>query len=136
LRDRFVTSDHDYFATSDFSDYFRRFYKFNWPFAFEDTYIHDIHTNTYRVSPIFQLYHENISYWGVQMPFFKRFPELAQDIIPRHDNTPSATMERIQTSGKVPESGHLVGKADISMSDMFAQGDLLEELFNGYPNVS
>lgn len=132
LRDRLIANDHDYFApTSDFSDSFRRNYKFNWPFPFEDAYVYDRQANTYRISPIFERYHKNIRYWGVQKPFFERFPELVHDIVCHDDD--DGPVPRIQAVDTMAEGGG--STADKIFSGMFTEGELTE-LFNDYPQLA
>lgn len=128
-----MQGNHHYFSSSDFSEYFSRYYKFNWPFPFEDAYVYDKAANTYRVSPIFERYHRNISYWGVQRPFLERFPELTHDIIcldsPNPRNLGGARAVMMEN-----------GYADIASfeklhSGIFLEGELAE-LFNDYPQLA
>jgi hypothetical protein len=128
-----MQGNHHYFSSSDFSEYFSRYYKFNWPFPFEDAYIYDKAANTYRVSPIFERYHRNISYWGVQRPFLERFPELAQDIIcfdgPNPINLGGA--RAVMMENRHSETG----SSEKSYSGVFTEGELTE-LFNDYPRTA
>lgn len=133
LRDRLMEGNHNYFVTKDFSEYFRRYYKFNWPFSLEDSYIYDRDANTYRLSPIFERYHRNITYWGVQKPFLERFPELVNDIMGN-----SEASQRPRSPGVTRNEGVSVEAAaamDRMFSGVFTEGELTE-LFNDYPQVA
>lgn len=133
LRDRLMEGNHNYFATKDFSEYFRRYYKFNWPFSLEDSYIYDRDANTYRLSPIFERYHRNITYWGMQKPFLERFPELVNDIMGN-----SEASQRPRSPGVARNEGVSVEAAaamDRVFSGVFTEGELTE-LFNDYPHVA
>ena len=133
LRDRLVDGNHNYFATNDFSEYFRRYYKFNWPFSFEDTYIYDRAANTYRISPIFERYHRNITYWGVQKPFLDRFPELVSDIM--GNNEASQRPRSLEVTRDEGVSVEAAAAMDRIFSSVFTDGEMTE-LFNDYPHLA
>jgi hypothetical protein len=128
-----VEGNHNYFAINDFAEYFRRYYKFNWPFPFEDAYVYDRAANTYRISPIFERYHRNISYWGVQKPFLERFPELVNDIICHNERSPSPMIPGVTRIESVPVD--TTAAMDKMLSGIFTEGELME-LFNEYPQIA
>ncbi|CZR67335.1 uncharacterized protein PAC_17234 [Phialocephala subalpina] len=134
LRDRLVETHHDYFTTSDFSIYFRNYYKFSWPFPFEDTYIYCKDTNTYQLSPVFERYHRDLKYWGVEKPFLEKFPELAQDIsLCLSDADPLyPVFHELGVIGDVHEDN---SNADGASSDGFTEL-AMAELFDNYPQVA
>jgi Domain of unknown function (DUF3425) len=134
LRDRLVEGNHQYFSTNDFSDYFSRYYKFNWPFPFEDAYVYDRAANTYRISPIFERYHRNISYWGVQRPFLERFPELVHDII-CVDPSPCPVNMGGGRAAPMANGAAEAAALDKIYSGIFTEGEFTE-LFNDYPRVA
>jgi len=82
LRDRLVEAHPFYFASGDFSFAYRKSFKFNWPFPFEDTFVEDEMTGAYHISPLFQRYHRDLTNWGMERTFFQRYPELTDDIAP------------------------------------------------------
>ncbi|KFZ13384.1 hypothetical protein V502_06634 [Pseudogymnoascus sp. VKM F-4520 (FW-2644)] len=134
LRDRLIDSNHSYFATSDFSAYFRRHYKFSWPYSFEDTYVHNKESNTYQMSPMFARYHCNIKYWGVERPFLEKFPELAGDITLIDSNMDVFHQQPLQTMGYVESPPEDATTPDILFSAGFTDGEIAE-LFDNFPQV-
>lgn len=134
LRDRLIDSNHSYFATSDFSAYFRRHYKFSWPYSFEDTYVHNRESNTYQMSPMFARYHRNIKYWGVERPFLEKFPELAGDITLIDSNMDVFQQQPLQTMGYVESPPEDATTPDILFSAGFTDGEIAE-LFDNFPQV-
>ena len=80
LRDLLVRHHNYYFATSEFSDHYRKHFKFNWPFGFDETYRRDPLTNKYRISPLFERYHRDMRCWSLGKVFFEKFPELLGEI--------------------------------------------------------
>lgn len=134
LRDRLVEANLQYFATRDFSIYFRRHYKFSWPFSFEDAYIYCKDSNNYRLSPIFERYHRDLKNWGVEKPFLQKFPELAQDISLCHsDADPSYPLfHRIGVVIDIHEDAANAGRRfSVGLTEPEIMG-----LFNEYPQVT
>ncbi|KFY46513.1 hypothetical protein V495_02409 [Pseudogymnoascus sp. VKM F-4514 (FW-929)] len=136
LRDRLIDSNHSYFTTGDFSAYFRRHYKFSWPYSFEDTYVFNRETNTYQMSPMFARYHRNIKYWGVERPFLEKFPELAGDItlIDSEMDAFHQQQQPLQTMGYVESPPEDATTPDILFSAGFTDGEIAE-LFDNFPQV-
>lgn len=135
LRDRLIDSNHSYFATSDFSAYFRRHYKFSWPYSFEDTYVFDRELNTYQMSPMFARYHRNIKYWGVERPFLEKFPELAGDITLIDSEIDTFQYPQpMQAMGYVESPPEDATTPDILFSAGFTDGEIAE-LFDNFPQV-
>ncbi|KFY16441.1 hypothetical protein V492_01327 [Pseudogymnoascus sp. VKM F-4246] len=134
LRDRLIDSNHGYFATGDFSAYFRRHYKFSWPYSFQDTYVYDRDSNTYRLSPMFAQYHSNIKYWGVERPFLEKFPELAGDITLIENEMPVFNQQPHQSTGFVESPPEDATTPDILFSAGFTDGEIAE-LFDSFPQV-
>lgn len=126
LRERLIDNNHSYFATSDFGAHFSRYYKFHWPYSFEDTYVYDSAADTYRITPIFERYHRNIKYWGVEKPFLERFPELVHDITVC--DSPESSLDNMEYgSGDTAADNR-------AFADSFIGGDI-SELFNDFPHV-
>lgn len=97
LRDRLVSNHAHYFANppksrakrpspdsevrdptagiADFSVAYQHHFRFSWPFTFDDAYLYDPLTCTYSISPMFERYHSDLKYWGVEPVFFEKFPE-------------------------------------------------------------
>ncbi|KAE9379670.1 hypothetical protein N431DRAFT_478623 [Stipitochalara longipes BDJ] len=134
LRDRLIETHHEYFATSDFSKYFCNHYKFSWPFPFEDTYTYCKESNTYQLSPVFERYHRDLKYWGVEKPFLEKFPELAQDISLCLDDADPLypVFHRLGVMGDVHED---VANTDGGSSDGFTEL-AVAELFDNCPQVA
>jgi hypothetical protein len=80
LRDKMVKHHAQYFQTTDFSEAYRKHFKFSWPFSFEDTYHYDERTDTYRLSPLFEKYHRDLKNWRFEESFFKKYPELLEAV--------------------------------------------------------
>lgn len=80
LRDKMVKHHAQYFQTTDFSEAYRKHFKFSWPFSFEDTYQYDERSDTYRLSPLFEEYHRNLKSWRFEEIFFKKYPELLEAV--------------------------------------------------------
>jgi hypothetical protein len=80
LRDKMVKHHARYFHTTDFSDAYRKHFKFSWPFGFEDTYQYDERSDTYRLSPLFEQYHRDLKSWRFEESFFKKYPELLEAV--------------------------------------------------------
>jgi hypothetical protein len=96
--------------------------------------MYDRAANTYRISPIFERYHRNISYWGVQKPFLERFPELVHDFMCHNEASSSPSNPR-PTRIEPVENGFREGAtADKIFSGLFTEGEFTE-LFNDYPHV-
>ncbi|KFY32592.1 hypothetical protein V493_00061 [Pseudogymnoascus sp. VKM F-4281 (FW-2241)] len=134
LRDRLMENNHSYFDTSEFSTYFRRHYKFAWPFSFEDSYIYDKESNTYQISPIFARYHHDIKYWGVERPFLERFPELAGDITLIDTEMDAFRQQPLQSTGYVESASEDGTTPDVPFSANFTDGEIAE-LFDTFPQV-
>ncbi|KFY72045.1 hypothetical protein V499_07814 [Pseudogymnoascus sp. VKM F-103] len=134
LRDRLIDSNHNYFATGDFSAYFRRHYKFSWPFSFEDTYVYDGASNTYQMSPIFARYHRDLKYWGVERPFLEKFPELAGDITLIDTEMNIFHPQPLQSMGYIESPPEDATTPDILFSAGFTDGEIAE-LFDNFPQV-
>lgn len=97
LRDRLVSHHAHYFANptksrakrsssdfevkdptagiADFSVAYQHHFRFSWPFTFDDAYLYDPVTQEYSISPMFERYHSDLKYWGVEPVFFEKFPE-------------------------------------------------------------
>ena len=80
LRDRLVQNHTTVFQTGELSRCYSRYVRFDWPFAFEDTFFHDERTNTHYPSPLFEHYHGDLKYWTVDPQFYEKFPEMRSDI--------------------------------------------------------
>lgn len=79
MRERLVISKET-LLTNDFWDCFRRNFRFQWPFAFQEVYQVDLTTGRFRFSPLFKSHHREISMWQMEQRFFTSFPELSDDI--------------------------------------------------------
>ncbi|KFZ18029.1 hypothetical protein V501_01416 [Pseudogymnoascus sp. VKM F-4519 (FW-2642)] len=134
LRDRLIDSNHNYFATGDFSAYFRRHYKFSWPFSFQDTYVYDGASNTYQMSPMFARYHRDVKYWGVERPFLEKFPELAGDITLIDTEMNTFHPQPLQSMGYIESPPEDATTPDILFSAGFTDGEIAE-LFDNFPQV-
>jgi hypothetical protein len=80
LRDKMVRNHAQYFQTQDFSEAYRQHFKFVWPFSFEDTYVYDEESDTYRPTPLFEKYHRDLKNWRFEKSFFKKYPELLEAV--------------------------------------------------------
>ena len=60
---------------ADFSVAYQHHFRFSWPFTFDDAYLYDTATGEYSISPMFERYHSDLKYWGVEPVFFEKFPE-------------------------------------------------------------
>ncbi|KFY58294.1 hypothetical protein V496_06201 [Pseudogymnoascus sp. VKM F-4515 (FW-2607)] len=134
LRDRLIENNHSYFATGDFSAYFRRHYKFSWPYSFEDTYVYNKESNMYQMSPLFARYHRDIKYWGVERPFLEKFPELAGDITLIESGMNAFHQQPLQPMGYVESPPEDATTPDILFSAGFTDGEIAE-LFDNFPQV-
>jgi hypothetical protein len=86
------------------------------------------------MSPVFERYHRNLKYWGVEKPFHQRFPELAQDIsLCLSDADPLyPVFHRLEVMGDTQENAT---NADRMYSDGFADLEMMK-LFDDYPQVA
>ena len=60
---------------ADFSVAYQHHFRFSWPFTFDDAYLYSPETGEYSISPMFERYHSDLKYWGVEPVFFEKFPE-------------------------------------------------------------
>lgn len=83
---------------------------------------------------MFERYHRDLKYWGVEKPFFERFPELAQDIsLCLTDAGPSyPVFHRWGVIGDVHDNAV---NADGASSDGFTEL-AMAELFDNCPQVA
>lgn len=93
LRDKMVRNHAHYFQTTDFSEAYRKHFKFSWPLGFEDTYQYDEKSDTYRLSPLFETYHRDLKSWRFEEGFFKKYPELLEAVEFVEADPPSVPME-------------------------------------------
>ncbi|KAH7381579.1 hypothetical protein BKA66DRAFT_119699 [Pyrenochaeta sp. MPI-SDFR-AT-0127] len=80
LRDRLVQNHSAIFRNGDLSRAYSQFVRFDWPFAFEDTFFYDNVTGSHYPSPLFERYHQDLKYWTVDLQFYEVFPEMMGDI--------------------------------------------------------
>ena len=64
----------------DFAAAFQRYFRFDWPFSFEDTFHFDHQTSSYYPSPLFERYHKDLKYWTMDQAFFQMFPSVVNGI--------------------------------------------------------
>lgn len=79
LRERFIFSERRY-STVLFWTLFRSGFKILWPYDFRDTYLCNVETGKYEISPLFAERISNINTWTMPSEFFVHFPELYEDI--------------------------------------------------------
>lgn len=146
LRGRLAQHHSEYFGTSDFALYFQRYFKFNWPFSFDDTYRYCSKSKTYHASPLFKQYHINLRSWVIDTAFFERFPELAEDILVPYTSIPHAPVspgilpiDSLNTNLRScadAKGGHNYCSQNGKLSDSsFGDTSLMAELFSCIPRT-
>ncbi|KAJ4289571.1 hypothetical protein N0V90_010900 [Kalmusia sp. IMI 367209] len=79
FRQRFIFNEHAY-CGNDFWHMYQNEMRLLWPFEFRDCYTHDLETDLYKPSRLFDERINDIKCWTMGPDFFQRFPELSSDI--------------------------------------------------------
>lgn len=79
FRHRFIT-DQDVYCGNDFWYVYQSQLRLLWPFEFRDCYTHDLETDRYKTSSLFDERINDIKCWTMEYDFFQRFPELSSAI--------------------------------------------------------
>lgn len=140
LRSRLLKNHSTYFATSDFALYFQRYFKFKWPFPFEDAYGSCAESGDYCMSRLFEYHHHNLRSWIIEADFVERFSELAEDVIVSRNETNALSKTLDHSSTLSLECSHgpfrNTGSSHETYSDLrlkFMDTELMEDLFLNIP---
>lgn len=79
MRERLVMSK-EYWLTDDFWECFSKYFRFMWPFPFEDMYAVHLCTGRFYFSTLFENQLQDLTTWQMERQFFMLFPELVDDI--------------------------------------------------------
>lgn len=79
FRHRFITNQ-DAYCGNDFWYAYQSQLRLLWPFEFRDCYTHDLETDRYKASSLFDERINDIKCWTMKYDFFQRFPELSSAI--------------------------------------------------------
>jgi hypothetical protein len=104
LRERLMSHHNYYFASSDFCSKYRDHFRFHFPFGFDQIYTFDPLTGNYALTPLFEMYHQDIKSWSMEKVFFEKFPELLGEISVFEDNKP--TTQHFNLGSGVKQTSH------------------------------
>ncbi|KAL3418084.1 bZIP transcription factor [Phlyctema vagabunda] len=127
LRDRLVQHHSDYLSTADFCTYYKKYFKFAWPFSFDDTYCYNASTKTYTINPVFERYYNDERYWVMEERFFEKYPEFSGKIS-RYKESQVSIFENL---GQDAHAGHA---ESCEGSCHFTDARVLA-MFDQYPDI-
>ncbi|KAN0095807.1 hypothetical protein V8E51_016518 [Hyaloscypha variabilis] len=120
LRARLLTPDDHLLLEAGLQYAYMRLFKLCWPFAFEDTFSYNASTSQYEIPPLFERYHNDLQYWGMERTFFGRFLEL-EDIMASYEGAVGRAFGDVdELGGGKGEDGPFVDFGGIGILEGFA----------------
>lgn len=99
FRQRFI-SNEDTYCGNEFFHMYQSQLRLLWPFEFRDCYTHDLESDLYRPSLLFDERINDVKCWTMGYDFFQRFPELCSDIPVAVGKVPKALRPAIRQMEK------------------------------------